>query len=56
MKTIKILSLTALFIFAISCSTDDDSTPIIEVESNLVENLNAPQLGGQGDPISGEFC
>lgn len=56
MKTIKILSLTAIFIFAISCSTGDDSTPIIEVESNLVENLNAPQLGGQGEPISGDFA
>jgi len=55
MKTIKILSLIALFITVISCSTDDDSTPNIEVESQLIENLNAPQEGGQGNPISGEF-
>lgn len=55
MKTIKILSLIALFISAISCSSDDDNTPILEVESNLVENLHAPQEGGQGNPISGDF-
>lgn len=55
MKTIKILSLIAFFISAVSCSSDDDNTPILEVESNLVENLHAPQEGGQGQPISGDF-
>jgi len=55
MKTIKILSLVALFITATSCSSDDNSTQILQVESQLVENLNAPQEGGQGTPISGAF-
>lgn len=55
MKTIKILSLIALFITAVSCSSDDDNAPILEVESSLVENLHAPQEGGQGDPVSGVF-
>lgn len=55
MKTIKILFTIALFIAFSSCSNDDDSATLVPIEAELVENLHAPQEGGQGQPISGEF-
>lgn len=55
MKTIKILSIAALFIAFSSCSSDDDNTTVLPVESELIQNLHAPQEGGQGQPVSGEF-
>jgi len=55
MKTIKILSIIALFIAFSSCSSDDDATPVLPVESELIQNLHAPQEGGQGQPVFGEF-
>jgi len=55
MKTIKILSLAFLIIFASSCSSDDDNTLIAQIETQSFENLHAPQEGGQGTPVSGEF-
>ncbi|MDR7208898.1 HmuY family protein [Flavobacterium piscis] len=50
------LSLLALFIFTASCSSDDDNntTPPVVVTTK-VSNLSAPQTGGQGQPIGGEF-
>lgn len=52
LKSITIISILSLFIT--SCSSSDD--PILEpVVSLKVENLYAPQSGGQGQPISGEF-
>lgn len=60
MKTIKLL-LLAIFIGFSSCSNDDnDDTPLLQIESELVTNLHAPQVGGidqMGNPvpISGEF-
>ncbi len=54
-KTIKSLSIIALFIGFTSCSSDD-STPLLEVESVTISNLHAPQIGGQGqNPESGVF-
>ncbi len=55
MKTIKILSLAVILIFVSSCSSDDDNTLILEIETQTFENLYAPQEGGQGNPVSGEF-
>ncbi|NNL80558.1 MAG: hypothetical protein HKO67_08715, partial [Flavobacteriaceae bacterium] len=54
MKTFKILMLLSFIITFNSCS-DDDGPQIQEVESRTVTNLFAPQTGGQGDPVSGEF-
>ncbi len=54
MKTLKILMLLSFIITFNSCS-DDDGPQIQEVESRTVTNLFAPQTGGQGDPVSGEF-
>ena len=54
MKTINFLTLVALFISFNSCS-DDDSVPLLEVESETISNLHAPQSGGQGQPVSGVF-
>ncbi len=55
MKTIKLLTVLTLFIGFSSCSSDDDETSLLVIESELVSNLFAPQEGGQGNPISGEF-
>ena len=49
------LSLLALVIFTASCSSDDDNETIPAVETKTVSNLNAPQTGGQGQPVGGEF-
>jgi len=57
-QTLKTLVLLAIFVGFASCSDDDDNTPSrVEVESVTIENLAAPQTGGQGtpDPIGGEF-
>lgn len=43
MKTIKFLTLTALFISFTSCSSDDDSTPLLEIETQTISNLQATQ-------------
>jgi len=56
MKTIQLFALIILFSIAASCSSDDDNTPpLLAVESQTVTNLYAPQQGGQGEPISGAF-
>ena len=56
MNTFKFLTLAVLFIGFTSCSSDDDnSTTQLEVESQTITNLYAPQLGGQGQPTSGAF-
>ena len=54
MKTIKILALFVLTAFFASCD-DNDTVTLLEVESETVSNLHAPQQGGQGQPVSGEF-
>jgi len=55
MKTIKLLTLLAIFIGFSSCSDNDDDDPTLQVETEAVANLYAPQLGGQGQPISGDY-
>ena len=54
MNTIKFLTLLALFIGFTSCD-NDDTKPLLEVKSESVTNLHAPQLGGRGEPVSGAF-
>lgn len=58
MKTIKLLPVLAILLLAFtSCSDDDDTPQLLEVETERVSNLFAPQSGGQGpgDPVSGDF-
>ena len=58
MKTINLFTLLALLIGFTSCSSDDDSsTPLLQVESETILNLYAPQMGGQGtgQDVSGAF-
>lgn len=56
MNTLKFLTLAVFFIGFTSCSSDDDlTTPQLEVESEAISNLYAPQQGGQGQPTSGAF-
>jgi hypothetical protein len=55
MKTIQLLAIAVLFIGFTSCDSDDDITAPAAIESKTVSNLAAPQTGGQGQPIGGEF-
>ncbi len=50
----KILTLLIVAIGFTSCG-DDDAPPLLEIESKTISNLSAPQTGGQGQPIGGEF-
>jgi hypothetical protein len=57
MNTIKTIAFTALLIGFTSCESDDDNTPQPDpVQSEQVINLAAPQTGGQGQPVGGEFA
>lgn len=55
MKTINLFTLLTLLIAFSACSDDNDSSPILEVETKRVSNLFALQEGGMGEPISGEY-
>ncbi|WP_281231955.1 HmuY family protein [Flavobacterium gelatinilyticum] len=52
------LSLLALFVFTASCSSDDDNntdeTPAVVVTTKA-SNIYAPQTGGQGQPVGGDY-
>lgn len=55
MKTIFFkLSILALVVVFSSCS-NDDSNKTVALETKTVSNLNAPQTGGQGQPVGGAF-
>lgn len=53
--TKNILAVAFLAMAFTSCSSDDDSTPTDPVQTETVSNLYAPQTGGQGEPVGGEF-
>ncbi len=56
MNTLRWITLIMLSIFIFSCSDDDDGTSAdLSVETETFENLHAPQQGGQGQPVSGDF-
>ena len=59
MKTKSIYKLLILMLIFSSCSKDDDAITLLDVVSNQVTNLHAPQQGGSENgpptPISGEF-
>ena len=48
------LSLLAVVLFTASCS-NDDSKPIRAVVTKTFANLSAPQTGGQGQAVGGQF-
>ena len=54
MKTIKLLILSLVLITFHNC--DDDDPVLLDTVSITVEDLHAPQEGGQGQPISGLFA
>ncbi|PKG41398.1 hypothetical protein CXF67_16445 [Psychroflexus sp. MES1-P1E] len=57
MKTLQTLTVAILFIGFASCSSDDDNIPTPDpVQSEQVSNLFAPQTGGQGQPVGGDFA
>jgi len=53
-NTLKTIAIAILFLGFGSCSSDDDVAPAA-IESNTVSNLPAPQTGGQGQEIGGDF-
>lgn len=60
MKTIRLLTLLTIFIGLSSCSNNNDDPLVLQVESDSVLNLYAPQEGGIDQlgnpiPISGPF-
>ena len=55
MKTIKFLTIALAMTSFIACDSDSDSDDTIPVVSITVEDLYAPQEGGQGQPISRAF-
>ncbi|MBT8261117.1 MAG: hypothetical protein HKO92_06150 [Flavobacteriaceae bacterium] len=55
MKTIKLFTLLVIFIGFTSCSDDDNDPVVLEIESDTISNLYAPQDGGFGEPVSGDF-
>ncbi|SIR27247.1 HmuY family protein [Maribacter ulvicola] len=54
--TKNILTVVFLAVAFASCSNDDDSTPLDPVQAETISNLYAPQTGGQGQPVGGEFA
>lgn len=54
MKTIKLFILFILLTGFFSCEKTTDP-PLSDITSITISNLYAPQSGGQGQPISGEF-
>ncbi len=53
--TKNILAVAFLAVAFASCSNDDDITPAEPLLTETVSNLYAPQTGGQGEPVGGEF-
>lgn len=53
---LKSVLLVTVFSFVVSCSSDeDDATVTSTLKINTYSNLFAPQTGGQGQPVGGEF-
>ncbi len=48
------IALATFFIGLISCDSDESPAPL-NVQVETVTNLEAPQTGGQGQPVGGEF-
>ena len=53
MKTIKFLTIALAMTSFLACS--DDSDDLLPAVSITIEDLHAPQEGGMGQPISGQF-
>ena len=56
MKIIKFLTLLLMTVGILSCDDDDNSSVMQSVVSETILDIHAPQEGGQGAPISGEFA
>jgi len=53
MKKSKVILLSIIILFFYNC--EDDSPAPLDIVYSTIEDLHAPQEGGQGQPISGEF-
>ena len=54
--TKNILAVAFLAVAFASCSNDDDNTTAEPIQTETVSNLYAPQTGGQGEAVGGEFA
>lgn len=54
--TKNILAVAFLAVAFASCSNDDDNTTAEPIQTETVSNLYAPQTGGQGEAVNGEFA
>ncbi|QSS96085.1 HmuY family protein [Psychroflexus sp. ALD_RP9] len=55
MKIKNVILGLALSFGLFSCSDDDGLVPVAAVETETISNLHAPQTGGQGQPVGGNF-
>ncbi|SHE94470.1 HmuY protein [Psychroflexus salarius] len=55
MKIKNVILGLALSFGLFSCSDDDGLVPVAAVETETISNLHAPQTGGQGQPVGGDF-
>lgn len=55
MNIFKYLVVAFVLTVFVSCDKDDDPKPQLEVKSETVSNLYAPQEGGREEPASGPF-
>jgi len=55
MNNLRLTTFIVISLLLVACSDDDDGMALLEVESTTISNLHAPQQGGQGQPVSGEF-
>ena len=56
MKTFKLFALSIILISFYNCEDEEPEEPSLQdIQSVSVEDLHAPQDGGQGQPISGAF-
>lgn len=53
--TSKFLILLFLAIAFVSCNDDDNDPTLVAVESKTANDIPAPQTGGQGQPVGGNF-
>tara|TARA_B110000263_G_scaffold237615_1_gene238053 strand:- start:1137 stop:1769 length:633 start_codon:yes stop_codon:yes gene_type:complete len=56
MKNFKLFILLLITITGFnSCSENEDTMTLLPVQTKQITNLHAPQSGGQGQPVSGDF-
>lgn len=55
MKHLKLILFALLSLGFYACDSDDDGMARATIESVTIQDLHAPQTGGQGQPVGGDF-